>query len=131
MIRFVSYNNIIVVVKSAEECDWLANIGAKHFAIPFRYRLTKLYNELEWCKSDHFLGMNHIHELQRLKPPTMDTSMPIRMALHNMDLEEWISRDCPRFWHKDLLGYYDLVLTGEQIDLARYNIIKLKEICNE
>lgn len=129
MIRFTSYDNIIVVVKNEEERDWLASIGARHFAIPFRYRLHKTYNELSWCKDYHFLGMNRIDEIQTLKPPTMDTSMPIRMALYNLTLSKWIIRGQPRYWHKDMPDYYSLVLTSEQIDLARNNILRLKEAC--
>lgn len=131
MTKYIPANDIIVVVKSPEEQKWLSRRGATNFAIPFRYRMTKSYKELEWCKNYHFLGMNTIEEIKTLKPPSLDTSFPIRMAIYGWTLDDWIAKGQPRLWHKEMPNYYDLELTYDQLKLARQNIVTLKEVCNE
>lgn len=131
MTSFVPPGDVIVVVKSKDELEWLQRCKAKHFAIPFRYRMTKSFDELQWCKSYHFLGMNTIEEIKELNPPSLDTSFPIRMAIMGLSLRDWIKRGQPRLWHKDMPNYYNMVLTTEQLLLARDNIKQLKEACHE
>lgn len=133
----VAPSKTITVVSSSQMHEALYSIGARHFAISYHVRLpayqtNKAINTFKWAKSFHFLGLCSIEEIRQLKPPTCDTSMPIKLAFENITTRRWFEEGYPHIHTKDVLRwFFDTKMTKRQIDLARKNIIQLKEVCNE
>ena len=74
----------------------------------------------------HFFGFRSVHELQRYIPISLDTSVPFRAAQMGISLRDRKRR--PR-----ALPKYDpnMVLSKEQLDLARDNIEAIREVTLE
>jgi hypothetical protein len=131
----LSRKQTIVVVSSLSMLNDLKRMGAKDFALSYWVRPLLTEEELDEMKECHFLGCLSIDELKRFKPPSCDTSMPIKLAIQGKDINQWIKEGCPHIHTKDLgfegRGFFYFDLTLEQVKLARENIISLKERANE
>lgn len=83
----------------------------------------------------HFLGLNNVQELITVKPQSCDTSMPIKIALKDQTLKQWIEAGCPHINTKDLgfqgQSFFNQTMSQEQINLARRNIIQLKSLLGD
>lgn len=80
----------------------------------------------------HFLGLNSIQELLDVRPLSCDTSMPVKLALVNQTLRQWIENGCPHINTKDLgvhgSDFFNTTMTTQQIDLAKENIQCLRQL---
>jgi hypothetical protein len=139
----LDYLETITVVKSPEMRQELSLLGAQHFALSYHIRLPAYkqwltskrevpkYELFRWASDMHFLGLCDIDEIQALRPPTCDTSMPIKIALQGLELHQWYELGCPHIHTKDICEeFFSCNMTNNQIHLARRNIIELKEVCN-
>lgn len=120
---------VIVVVNSAETFDLLGDamiLGCT--AIPYRCRPEMsglLRNNPDWVKRSHFLGLNSVPELLEYRPRSCDTSMPIKLALKGQTLRDWAEEGYPHV--HTVMNFFHLRMTDKEVDLARNNIISLKE----
>jgi hypothetical protein len=130
MARYVPTNKIIMVANSPIAVDMAYIHNIRNIAIPFRLRPTWPSEYKNRLEGHHFLGLNSIDEIREFKPSTLDTSIPIRLAMKRMTMRSWHEGGCNRkgLWHKDMPGYYDIVMTKYQLALARHNIMELKEV---
>lgn len=129
LVRTFSRLFVLPVARSLEQLNAYVQLGSRYMAIPYEYRNTPellQHPEVEY----HFLGLNNINEVLNYRPSTCDTSMPIKIALQNMTLDEWIERGCPHIHTKDLPDFFNRKLTKKQINLCKHNIYRLKELRN-
>ena len=127
--------SVICVVNSPEMLRELQRVGAMQFALSYWVRSKLSSIELYQMSRCHFLGLLSINEIRVYQPPSCDTSMPIKLALKDQTLREWVEEGCPHINTKDLgkegKDFFLTEMSQEQVDLARQNIIRLKEVCNE
>lgn len=129
--QYIPSNKIIIVANHPIVVDMAYMRNIRNIAIPFRTRIA-------WPKEGyedrlvghHFLGLNSINEIKQFKPSSLDTSLPIRLAMNRMSIREWHEKGCPRegLWFKDNPYYFETKLSTAVIDMARHNIITLKEV---
>lgn len=116
-----------VVVVVIHHPDWIGHFksyGIVNFAVPYDFRYCTR-SKLKRFSTCHFLGLLSIQELLIAKPPTCDTSIPIKLALLNKTLDEWIKSGCPHIHtHPE---FFSLKLTSQEIKLSKQNIKRLKE----
>ena len=79
----------------------------------------------------HFLGINSVDELVRHRPATVDSSMPLKMALAGYTVKEWVASGCPHWHTKQDPHFFTKELSSKVINLTISNIIALKEAVNE
>ena len=133
--EYLEPSQLIVVVSSSEMRAYMLEKGVKKLAVSYHvrlphYRAGGLYHDFAWAKNCHFLGMTTVAELKQLKPVSCDTSMPVKIALLGQTLQQWIERGCTHIHTRDNLNFFDLILNDKQLELARNNIIALKEMVN-
>lgn len=138
--NLIDLEDIIVVVSSIEMVDELHKLPIRpvHHAVSYWTRGQWSNYSLQQLKP-HFLGLLSVDELIRCKPPSCDTSMPIKLAIQRITLREWQDQGCPHIHTKDLglhgSDFFNYKMSKQEIDLARENICKLKEatakgLCN-
>lgn len=98
-------------------------LGITKMAIPYEVR-PGLFSLGELTKM-HFLALRSPEELLYLNPASVDTAMPIKLAVYNLTWEEWKAAggqhlDFPR-------NYWNMELTPEQLELARKNIMEVRK----
>lgn len=126
--------SLITVVNTEDMYKALHNCGARHFALPYKTRLSTYTcgfppGIFTWASRMHFLGLCSIEEIQQLRPPTCDTSMPIKLALRGWDLRRWYSEGEPHIHTKDICdSFFTSQLSKAELALAKENIKLLKEI---
>lgn len=131
---FVKAHRIIVVVKDKAMLDKGMKEHPEIFTYAYSYwnRLkVGTLGELQWSKQCHFLGMCSVDELESLKPPSCDTSMPIKLALKDQSLEAWEREGCPHIYTHEMPDFFTMSMTPAQVELARRNIINLKRELTE
>lgn len=120
---------ISYVIHSAREYEIAKYAGSKFTAAPGRWRSSMPTRVLHVV--DHFLGFNNPLEVRTFHPASVDTGMPIKLALQGKTLDSWLRESCPHIHNKDFKDYFFLKMSLPQIRLARKNILRLKEVCNE
>jgi len=101
------------------------------FCYPFRERVELSYDQLYWSRNCHYLGMNSVEEMTTIKPPSCDTSMPIKLALRGWNLNDWKQKGSPHIYTHEDTNFFYQEMSLAQIMLARENIIALKREVNE
>jgi len=132
--KMIPASKAIVVVNSPEMLEEMQRQGALCWALSYHVRLPHYqsggsWQDFEWAKDCHFLGLCSVEEIIKLNPPTCDTSMPIKLALQGIRLRTWHEQGSPRVHRPpgmDKLSYYDTIMTKSEILLARENILTLK-----
>jgi len=127
---YISTSKIIVVIKDSMMMHKLASYGAMNFAISYHVRRARDWVDFFEVRDCHFLGLVSVKEIINLKPPSCDTSRPIKLALQGKTLRKWSEKGCLTTYHPPGQGkrpYFNIKMTTKQIDLARANIIALKE----
>jgi len=130
--NWIPDDHLVAVVKNLEMHNYMKSIGAQHFAISYHVRRTLELMDYGWAKDMHFLGLVSDKEIRAWSPPSCDTSRPIKLALQGIDMDHWISNNCLTTYHppgQGKLPYFNVKMTTKEIDLARHNIVKLKEVC--
>ncbi len=115
------------VYRTREEMKALEQAGCRFFTIPYEYRFT-LPLHPPYGKT-HFLGLNNPLEIRVFKPASVDTGMPIKLALRGMTVQDWLMQACPHFHTLDCEQYLHQSMTQETITLTHQNIKDLKEVC--
>lgn len=118
MTSLVPREKVLLVVKSEEEYDWYLGQGGSKFCTTYEQRPWLRKNILHL--SYHFLGLLNPWEISRFSPASCDTGMPIKLALEGKTMKEWVLEGCPH--PRTHPEYFNLVLTQEQIHLAKENI---------
>jgi hypothetical protein len=87
---------------------------------------TELYN----CARGHahFLGLNSVHEILKYKPLTVDTGMPIKLAMQGKTIREWDAEGSPHIHNRDFPDFFKMIMTEKEIKLAIHNIEELKRL---
>lgn len=127
----IGRRHVMCVVKDPLMADVATSMGAENLAVAYRVRQRYPIPERTWMENMHFLGLLCPEELKEIRPPSCDTSMPIKLALVGKDMDDWRREDYPHI-HTHELGehgkdFFHTRLTDEQIKLARCNILQLKE----
>lgn len=135
MLRYVPAENVIAVVRSKSMYEALLTDGAVHFAASYHSRREGFTDdEMMSIEGLHFLGLLDPFEVKRIRPLTCDTSMPIKLALRNQEMGEWMSKGCEHIHTRDLGlhggDFFSATLTEEQLALAHENIKHLRRIVN-
>lgn len=131
-LKVFNRDSLTVVVRSIEMKQALLECGANHFAVSYWVRPDLTHDVLQKLKPWHMLGLISPQEIITLQPPTCDTSMPIKIALRGWTLQEWGTKGCPHIYTHELgesgKDFFNTKMTRDQIDLARMNIRRLKEV---
>ena len=118
---------VIAVARSPLEVEYFQKLSIAGVAIPYRRR-HMFPKGFDFSKT-HFLGLNSVLELVTYRPESCDTGMPVKLALQGKSIEDWIEEGCPHIHNIELQGYFQAVMTEEQLALADENIKYLKEVC--
>ena len=111
--------------------DWIGHFtsyGVVKFAAPYDFRYCSLAKLMRFSEC-HFLGLLSVRELQLAKPPTCDTSMPIKLAFSGLSVQEWVEANCPHIHSTP--GFFDQSMTLEQVKKAKENIKELRSLLSE
>jgi len=133
----IPQHNIVPVIAYFDTYShlYMEFLAVVTYAIPYMTRSNWDDEDLEWVHRRspfvHYLGLNSIDELTQWKPFSVDTGMPIKLAMQNKTLQQWEQEGCPHIYNKDLgsqgMDYFNATLTTEQVKLARRNIWELKQ----
>lgn len=126
-------HQLVVVVDSSVMKSALQFVGAESFAIAYRKRNEPKIN---WTWDDmtkvHFLGLLNPNEVLTHQPASLDTSMPIKLAMMGESTDEWVRRNCPHIHTRDLgewgENFFGATLSNAQLLLAKANIKRLRQI---
>lgn len=127
-----SPEELIVVVNGYDMYSYMKLRGVKNIAVSYWTRPRPPFKpEDQWMHSVHFLGLLTLEELKEFDPPSIDTSMPIKLAMIGQTMEQWVETGCVHINTKDL-GKYGASFFNSQLDestlkLALENIDWLKE----
>lgn len=124
----IGTNQVIGIARSKNEISGLTKLGCKYLAIPFEHRLCL---PIPMFSPTHFLGLNNIMEIFAYEPDTIDTSMPIKIALKDLTIDKWVMLGCPHINTKDIIqsiDFFHMKMKVNEIKLAKINIKRLKEI---
>lgn len=116
------------VFRNRKEKKHLDFLGCTYFTIPYEYRfLLPLYGTYSKV---HFLGLNNPLEVRVFHPASVDTGMPIKLALQGLTIQDWLMKACPHIHSVDNPDYFKKEMTDEEIQLAKKNIRDIKEMCS-
>ena len=128
--HIIPVSDLMVVIQDWEMFIQLSKGGAEHFAVPYDTRQANFTtSQLEGIPNLHFLGFNDPEEIRQVQPASCDTGMPIKLALEDKTLAKWMTEGCPHIHNRGYLEYFQMVMTDQQIKIAKENITNLKEVC--
>lgn len=114
----------------------LRHAGCTNFAIPYEWRYLVAHPE-DCFEASHFLGLGNLDEVIANPPASLDTSIPIKMALRGERLIDWDGKYIRNHPHETspvrlarVVNYFNTTLTDEQLVLAIQNIQDLKQAVN-
>lgn len=119
MLDYCPRERVLAVIRNKEEFEWYREAGGYNFCTTFYHRPSLQENIKNFCY--HFLGLVNPQEINRYSPISCDTSMPIKLALQNLRMLDWIEKGCPHIHTKDIPDFFYLTLTKEQLRLAKEN----------
>ncbi len=111
--------------------DWIGyykSWGIHNFCVPYDFRYCT-HQKLIRFSECHFLGLVSVDELRMARPPSCDTSMPIKLAIVGLSIDDWVRMGCPHV-HTSKEFFYTK-LDKAQVTRGKYNIRRLKELCQE
>lgn len=122
MISLVPKERVWVVVRNEKE--WLHFGQETKCCSTFLHRPTN--SKLYFCS--HYLGLVDPLEIVLFKPETCDTSMPIKIALKGMNMNDWRLEGFPHYHTREWTdpSFFDLELTDKQLEQAKENIKWIK-----
>lgn len=129
----VGINSTLGVARTLTEITALTRLNAPYIALPYEHRLCLPPQGVKTNAKLHFLGLNNIMEVFVYSPISIDTSMPVKIALLGMTVDEWVMNSCPHIHTKDLMqsdDFFNMKMSKNQIKLSKTNINRLKEIFN-
>lgn len=127
VLKLTSKDIIWPVARWPEEITYYKQVKAPIIAIPYEYRY---FLQLKGLRGLHFLGLRSPDEVLNFQPLSVDTSMPIKLALQGMTLKQWMDQCCPHFHTHLMPDFFSLTLSKEQLRLSVKNINDLKEMCS-
>lgn len=123
---------IVVVSSQAMLAEFRKATIVQTYAHSYWNRLKpRNINDFRWAKECHFLGMLSVLEIASLRPPSCDTSMPVKLALKGIDIVEWTVMGSPHIYTHEMKDFFHTKMTPRQIKLARSNIITIKDLVNK
>jgi hypothetical protein len=131
----IGMDKVLIVVNSPDMMHTIkSNIeisDPEKFAVSYWVRPKMTTAELKEFKGTHFLGLLNPQELIDYQPTSVDTSMPIKLALLDKTFNEWLKEGCPHIHTKDLgeagADYFNTKLTEHQLELSFKNIEALEK----
>jgi hypothetical protein len=127
-VSIIGTDQVIGIGRSQTEIRGLTRLGCRYLAIPFEHRLCL---PIPTFSPIHFLGLNNLMELLAYEPETVDTSMPIKLALIRKTIDQWVLGGCPHINTKDLIkscDFFHMKMKVAEVKLAKTNIQRLKEV---
>lgn len=126
---------LMVVVRDEKMMSYMQCHGVTKFAVSGRARTN--FSSLGWTKGLHYLGVNTITELKDYFPISVDTSLPIKLALKGMTIRKFHESGLPCVHYERATGqvqkkkeYFNLHLSDKILELAISNIMALKKVCD-
>ena len=127
-VQHCGVNRVWAVARWPEEVATLRR-KATVLAIPYEYRM---FLDLTTVTARmHFLGLNNPAEVINLRPVSVDTSMPVKLAIAGLSMRDWVMEGCPHFHTHEMRGFFDIKLSPELLKQSIENIKHLKEVVNE
>jgi len=139
-LRQLGHSQRIGVLKHAYHQHWQQIVHNSDIVAlarqPGYERYYLLQGHLPYPKPIHFLGLGSLDELVRCQGhvSSVDTSLPIKLALSHTSIEDYTQRTsvAPDFNFKathTALSYVDLILTPVERVLAHRNCAVLQRVC--
>ena len=135
MCELVPEGSLVLVVPDHRTYQALSDqLCPGRYAISYWVRRSWYPDEVQSVPNLHFLGLLSPEELRAAKPASCDTSIPVKLAMQGMTLNEWVDSRCPHIHSADLglhgHGFFQAHLARKQLQLAKDNIKQLKEMVN-
>lgn len=132
----IPHRHIMGIYRNDAEYYSLQARSCNHLATSYWWR-----NKTVLTPNVHFLGLGNLNDVVSVKPVTLDTSQPIKMALRGESLAEWAAAGgvYTRHYTREAWGparsmraweYFTTVLTDKQLALAVQNVVDLKALVN-
>lgn len=114
--------HLMLAINKPHHLKWAERMGVINLAIPKEVRPMTfpfaIFPEI------HFFALLAPEELPYLRPKSVDTGMPIKLAKHGWTWEDWRKKGAD---HLDFdPDFFDIPLGGSEKDLAVKNIKELK-----
>jgi hypothetical protein len=126
MAKHLGYDKVIAVICNKNEYKELKHAGAINWAIPYRHR-QQLPPAGRYSDNWHFLGLNNPAEILCYRPLSVDTSMPMKLAMIGKTVDDWIYEGCPHQHTADMVEEFfgwEMEQTELQLALDNANYIK-------
>lgn len=131
---YLPFEKIFMVARCPRHFSFFEELGVKNIAIPYEFRPAYTgippagekyhFPEDIALRGAHFLGLNTAWEPLYSQAKSCDTSMPIKVALKGMTIEDWIYSGCK---HIDTeIDFFARKMKPIEVHLARENITFLK-----
>lgn len=141
LIRWVPQLSIMGVFRNYSQWAKLDYSGCKSFAIPYEFRANLIGDKVVdiklWIEGTHYLGLGHVQQVINTHPVSLDTSIPIKMAIRGERFEDWDGVYVRKVAHETtparlqrLWDYFHCTMTDAQLELAVHNIEVLKRSVN-
>ena len=128
MLYEVPAEKLMILYKNMDEWKMLNRLDIPQLSRACSYDWRKKFSPEFMFPGSHFLGLLDIEEVTKYKPPTLDTSMPIKLALIGMTIDEWRDKGYPHIHTHQDENFFTRVLKPKVLDLSIKNILDLKEI---
>jgi hypothetical protein len=119
MTKDVPVEDLIAVVRSDYEYSLALEWNLPYIAIPYEFR-PYITEEALYYPNAHYLGYLNPQEVKRYRPETIDTTMPVKLALMGVDAKTWVDNGCIHIHSvsmpKNLLTTYKM--TNEEVKAA-------------
>lgn len=135
MKEIIPYFRLSIVARNLVHYNIFRKNGIRNISIPYEFRPEYtmpnkpegfLPKEAYALANNHFLGLNTSKEPFTWKAKSVDTSMPIKIAMEGLTLTQWEELGCPHidstpdFFHREM--------SKAEIALAKSNITELKQL---
>lgn len=119
----VPRDRLAMIIHHPDWVGYLKQNGITKFCVPYDFRYCS-ENKLKSFGQHHFLGLNSLEELAIANPPSCDTALPIKLALMDLTIDDWLKAGSPHF--QTTPSWFDLKMSTKQISLARSNISQIR-----
>lgn len=136
---YVGPQRAMGIFRTTPEKQLLDRRGCSHYATSYWFRQNTTPDAL--TPDTHFLGLGDLADVRKYLPRTLDTSIPIKMALRGESLLGWAAEGgkYTRHYTREAWGparferawkYFQTEMTPEQLELAKANIRDLRWLVN-
>lgn len=137
LLRDLPRNAVLSVFRNNQQLHKLIDAGSRNLTIPYEWRQGA---DLAKCNELHYLGLGNLDEILAHRPYSLDTSIPIKMALRGETFQDWVASGGQYIRHHPhevtptrlarVMNYFNTRMTDVQLELAVNNIKALKAVVN-